>query len=395
MKVIVAHPDTQHSYHAAIGLKRAGLLRYLFTALSLKRPGWFAPALRTAAPNAHARLLQHRHHEGLDSQELRIFPPHLVAMRMGPRAWATSQKLFGAMAGRMAVREQCAVMAFNSNATRTFRALNREGLPAILDQTIAHRRWSNRVGQAECDSHPEWGDRWASEPWREVDDDEEVARSTLILCGSEFCAQTMVSEGVPAEKLRVVPYGADTARFTPPPEDPSRSGTRLLFVGSLALRKGIHVLLEAAMRLRSLRVKVTAVGAPNVRAEALAKYSEVLEPTGFRLHADMPTLYRSHDLYVFPSFVEGSSLSTYEALASGLPVVTTPNAGTIVRSGIEGLVVAAGDVEALTAAIERLVKDPELRREMGRAARVRATEYGDWTHYGDRLVEAARPALTA
>lgn len=384
-QLIVSHPDTQHSVHAARGLRRAGLLRFLFTSLSLRRPPWLGPVVRSAAPGAYARLAQHRAHEDFDPRELRTYPIHALFRRLGEREWARSQARFARKAGELALREGCGVLAFNSAALQTFQLLKPAGLPCVLDQSIAHRRWSVRVGQAECDAHPEWGDRWTAPEWKVVPEDEEIALADLILCGSEFCAGTMREEGVDPAKLAVVPYGADTGRFTPRRDPrPEGAGVRLLFVGMLAVRKGFHYVAEAARRLRPLGITVTAVGASRVRADHLARFDNV-HVEGFRLHADMPELYRRHDVYVFPSLVEGSSLSIYEALASGLPVVTTPNAGSIVRDGVEGIIVPARDLDALCAAIERLVREPELRETMGRAARLRAEACGDWRHYGERL----------
>lgn len=394
-RVIVAHPDTQHSVHAARGLKAAGLLRFLFTSASLKRPEWLDPVLRRVAPGAHARLKQHRAHAELEPAEIRVFPSHLVAMRLGERAWAASQARFGRRAGTLGVREGCGVMAFNTNAVETFRILKRAGLPCVLDQTIAHRRWSDRVGQGECDAFPDWGDQWAAPSWRVELEDEEIELADLVLCGSEFCAHTMREEGVSPTKLAVAEYGAEIERFTPAPEPRPPAPVRLLFVGTLALRKGIHYLLEAVKRLEPLGVRVSAVGAPKVRLQMLARYSNVLDLPGFRLHDSMPELYREHDIYVFPTIVEGSSLSIYEALASGLPVVTTPNAGSIVRDGVEGFVVPPRDLEALCAAVERLVRDRDLRIEMGSAARRRAETFGDWRHYGERLAKRVAPLVGA
>jgi len=311
-------------------------------------------------------------------------------MRMGEGAWLRSQRAFAREAARLAEREGCGVMAFNTNALWTFEILKEMGLPCVIDQTIAHRRWSDRIGQAECDHHPEWGDTWAAPTYRAQWEDEELRLADLVLCGSEFCAWTMEQEGVPGEKLVVIPYGADTATFVPGPERPSTEKVKLLFVGSLSLRKGVHHLLRAAGRLGPSRVSVTAVGSSRVSGAALGKYSAILNTLPFQLHEDMPRIYQDHDLYVFPSLVEGSSLSIYEAMASAMPVITTPNSGSLVRDGVEGLIVPAGDEDALAEAIGRLGRNRDLRLEMGRAARKRAEEVGDWNHYGDRLAKVLR-----
>ena len=75
------------------------------------------------------------------------------------------------------------------------------------------------------------------------------------------------------------------------------------------------------------------------------------------------------DVFVFPSLFEGSAVVTYEALACGLPSVVTPDAGSVVRDGIEGFVVPPRDVDDLAAAMEQLGNDPELRARMAAAAR--------------------------
>jgi len=99
---------------------------------------------------------------------------------------------------------------------------------------------------------------------------------------------------------------------------------------------------------------------------------------------DPVATYQQADLFVFPTVEEGSALVTYEALACGLPVVTTPNAGSVVRDGVEGLIVPIRDVDALAAAMERLRADEQLRREMGKAARARA-EMFTWERHENAL----------
>ena len=389
MKWIVAHPDTQHSLHSARALKAAGQLQFLFTSISLQRPEWLGPVLQSIHPTSHARLSQHRAHLGLSAEDIRVFPAHFLAARLGSRVWGMSQATFGRRAGRLAIEEGAGVMAFNTNAVETFRLLRHAKLPGVLDQTIAHRRWSLRVGQAECDAFPEWRDQWDAPDWRIALEDEELELADAILCGSEFCANTLHQEGVPPSKLKVVHYGTDTQRFTPA-RDPRPAGfpVRLLFVGTLSLRKGPHYLLDAASRLRSLGIEVTLVGRSQLSADRLRSYSTFATHRTHTLHGQMPEVYRQHDIYVFPSLVEGSSLSIYEALAAGLPVITTPNSGSIVRDQVEGLIVPPGDIEALTAAIERLVVNRDERVAMGRAARARSESYGDWSHYQERLVKA-------
>jgi glycosyltransferase involved in cell wall biosynthesis len=80
---------------------------------------------------------------------------------------------------------------------------------------------------------------------------------------------------------------------------------------------------------------------------------------------------------------------TYEALASGIPVVTTAAAGSVVRDGVDGFIVEERNAEALAWSIERLVQDRELRTKMSSSAELRAKDFS-WETYGKRFVEALK-----
>jgi glycosyltransferase involved in cell wall biosynthesis len=82
---------------------------------------------------------------------------------------------------------------------------------------------------------------------------------------------------------------------------------------------------------------------------------------------------------------EGSAEVTYEALAAGLPVITTRSAGSVVRDGIEGFIIPERDPEKLTVAIRQIVEDRSLRDRMSVAARTRARDY-TWQRYAGRLL---------
>ena len=102
---------------------------------------------------------------------------------------------------------------------------------------------------------------------------------------------------------------------------------------------------------------------------------------------EMAREFAAADVFVLPSLAEGSAEVTYEALACGLPVVTTRAAGSVVRDGIEGRLVPERDAATLAAAIVEIVDDREKRDRMAAAARERAKEF-TWERYGERLVAA-------
>jgi len=213
----------------------------------------------------------------------------------------------------------------------------------------------------------------------------EMALADYVLIPSDFVRQSFVEEGFPEERLIQIPFGVDVTRFRPP-EAPATHPFRALFVGQIGLRKGVPYLLEAWRRLGWRDAELWLVG--RVLPECRPILRRYLDLPGLRLigHLDDPVeAYQQADVFVFPSIEEGSALVTYEALACGLPVVTTPNAGSVARDGVEGFIVPIRDVDALAERLERLRADEGLRREMGKAARARAEEF-TWENHGNKFV---------
>ncbi|MDW8293031.1 MAG: glycosyltransferase, partial [Anaerolineae bacterium] len=103
--------------------------------------------------------------------------------------------------------------------------------------------------------------------------------------------------------------------------------------------------------------------------------------------SDPVSAYQQADIFVFPTIEEGSALVTYEAMACGLPVITTPNAGALMQDGEEGFLIPIRDVEALAERIEGLRSNPLLRRKVGEAARRRAISLS-WEDSSTSLVAA-------
>ena len=115
-----------------------------------------------------------------------------------------------------------------------------------------------------------------------------------------------------------------------------------------------------------------------------APYRDVFRHVTHVPFHEVHALYQDADVFVYPSLHEGSAFAVFEALASGLPVICTPNTGSVVRDGTDGFLVPVRDVETLMARIERLYREPDLRAAMAISARARAEDF-TWAHYGDRI----------
>ena len=97
--------------------------------------------------------------------------------------------------------------------------------------------------------------------------------------------------------------------------------------------------------------------------------------------------FRRADVFVLPTLCDSFALVHLEAMACGVPVITTPNCGSVVRDGVDGFIVPIRDAAAIADKVELLLTDRALRARMGRSARERAEEF-TWARYGERLLGA-------
>ena len=207
----------------------------------------------------------------------------------------------------------------------------------------------------------------------------------VFIVPSHFVERGLKEFGVDKGKCCIVPYSVQDS-WLKLNNDPIKG--RVLFVGTAELRKGIHILGMAADKLSHYNYEFRVAGGVSnvVRQHKLTQKLHFLDRVP---RSEIQQEYAQADIFVLPSLAEGSAEVTYEALAVGLPVITTDAAGSVVRDGIEGFIVPERDAEALANRIEELVENRELRDRMATAARERAKDY-TWDKYAERLLEVIR-----
>jgi len=237
----------------------------------------------------------------------------------------------------------------------------------------------------------------------------------------------------PGTRVTVVPYGVDLETFSPDehmvagqttdPRSSRASGTSsaseprtpvvIGTVARLSPEKGVTYLLDAFATLRRklggrVVLRIAGDGPERSRLEAQVVrlgLSGAVEMFGWVEHGALPDFLRGLDVFAVPSTWEGFGVAAAEASACGLPVVSADVHGLpdVVRHNVTGLLVPSKDANAMAAAIESLVDDPERRHKLGAAGRAYVSEHYDWrmnvaqmeTIYRDVLASKAGAAMGA
>ncbi len=203
----------------------------------------------------------------------------------------------------------------------------------------------------------------------------------VIFVSSRASATELVEKGIRAEKIRLLPRGVDTKRFHPDKRGDileSRfnvpKGKRLLYVGRVSKEKNLPRLAEAFKVLREVMpdAQLVITGDGPYRQQMATQLADCnCTFTGYLHGEELPQVYASCDLFVFPSKTDTFGNVVLEAQAAGLPVVVTNVGGPQENlvPGETGLVVEADETGAYTEAIRAILNDPEKHERMRRAAR--------------------------
>ncbi len=411
--VLVACPDARPpAYQAAAGLSGEGLLGRFVTSYYYRERGAAAITARRVAPSQFAAIepkLARRRNPDIPCELVRSYPGVDLALALENRSGQAARHAIARWRTRRfdrSVRHELrlgrpdAALIFSDVGSEFALPYCREaGIKAIVSMVHGDVREEMEVLERERERSPDFFPIYLGDG--PVDRRElgwlhdrrlcDLEFADLILVPSDHIARTIIAHGTPADRVRVVPYAADTSRFRPPTEKPHDSSCFFLFAGGITQRKGIKYLLEAWRKIRRPGWRLGLVGGLPRDSSPLQPYRDEVEFLGRVGHADMPAIMNAADVFVFPSLFEGSAVVTYEALASGLPSVVTAESGSVARHERDGFLVEAGNVESLAIAMEKLGSNPDLRAAMSQSARKRAEQF-DWSRYHASSVSAIQQA---
>ena len=205
--------------------------------------------------------------------------------------------------------------------------------------------------------------------------------AALVACSEGLKSRAL--RFLPSSQIDVIPNGVDLERFHPAEARSDSNTLRLLTVGRLSVTKRLPLLLEAVEHLRRQggNVHLTVVGGGALEGELRQALGErnlrdIVTLMGRRDGDQMPEIYRQHDILVSASMQEGMSNAMLEAMASGLPIVTTRCEGVEELIEDNGIVVEDSKPATLAAAVQGLAEDRQRLNAMSTAARKKAEGFG-------------------
>lgn len=374
MKVIVAHPQQQHSYRLATALERASMLEAYCTtvyyrphtltafAARLLPPFWRKKATgRRCDDLPEAKVIQYSELGGLAVLFCHNIP---FVKRWYWQMKRVVEDRFAKKVAKLAASTGAdAVIGYDGCSAVLFEEIKRlsPNTVTIADMSAANALFLKSVYEQDAAEKPEFSESlhgW-KRVWDPIDIERtkrELAASDAFLCGSTFVERSLEFSSVSASCCAVCHYGVDTRQFPYRERTVKSESEPLTFVylGIVGEHKGASHLFEAFKGIPSFKARLVCVGSIHIPDSIVLSLPDNIELKGMVQHDEVSQLLLSADVMLFPSLGDGFPLSIMEGFASGLPVVCSDNTGAAdcVIEGENGFVVPTGDAAALRERIE-------------------------------------------
>ena len=408
---VVVHGGARDSYQMALALEQAGSLERLVTDLFWPADHPWAGAVKASLPNGLRELVERRTAIGLPRQRVQqcvgagfrnLILDRLPSVPFSVRRQSTraADAALGRAAGRRARAANAGLVAYSYFA---YDAIRTYGRPSMLFQVHPHPATVRQLLHTELEAHPECAASLLQE-WELALPEEDYLRlveepklATCLLAASSFTRQSLIENGVPKERIAVVPYGVDLQKFHPGGErthSPS-APLQLLFVGRINQRKGVKYLLDALSQFSRDQVHLTVCGKV---VDDLGLFQSFGDQVQVRPSVSVESLvaaYQAADLFVFPSVVEGFGQVLLESLACGLPILSTTHtaAPDLITDGTEGFIIEPRRVDMLVERIAWALNHRAELHAMREQARTCAEQF-TWERFRTRSAHAVHEYLT-
>jgi glycosyltransferase involved in cell wall biosynthesis len=411
-QITLFHLGSRWNYDLPVTLAERGLLSQFYTDAYCGRGSTLAPLRYLPGLSGALRQLLARQRPELPKAKVTAF--NLLGIEYGFRLrqiknTQTRLQLFLEINHRFNQlvcqkgfsEETNIVFGMNTASLEVFESLEGKGIKRLMDQNLLPMSVETKILAEEYSRWPDWVQDQPQghehgpvlKQWLEREE-LEWKMADYILCACPSTALALTKLGVLESKLRIIPYPVKANGFYQKRSLVKGRPLRLLFVGQINLRKGAPYFLGMLKRLRPGSFEARMVGPIQLNVRALTHYQDLCVFTGMIPRNQMSAQYAWADVFVFPSLCDSAPGSTNEALAAGLPVITTHGSGTVVEDGVEGWVVEDRNVDALVEKVTKLDRDRALLLHLSNNA-LRKAQSIDVRAYGDKLERVCTELLLA
>lgn len=408
MKIIVAHEGKQHSFRTAEALLQKGYLYKYITTIYDKPHSLTRMVKHLLRGDAKKKCASHRDEALPDSVVvqycewkglLRLFLSKIPALyKHFPHYYDWLHDSFGRKVAEYAIRNNVdAVIMYDTNANECWKILKEKApqIKRIQDVSIANRLFmkENFIKDIER-THDENIKVEQVELWDENNCKrylEEIRDSEYFLIASNVVKRSMMFCGVREEHMFMAPYGVDFNKFNFVQKQPLQKPLKLVYVGQVNYRKGIHHLLKVMDSFKEDDVELFLAGGYTETTPFYQQYKDRknIHFLGFVTRDVLANLYQKCDVFVFPTLGEGYGLVILEALSCGVPCIVSDLAGgdDAIIEGYNGFKFEAGNDKDLRNKIQWFIDNPDNLPEYSLNSR-KSVEKQTWQSYYDCVVKA-------
>jgi len=396
MDVILSSGKVGHYYNLALTLQKSGYLKKFLTTSYFKNLNNHS-IMNKGLIRVSKNRVYSRFHEELNPGMIKtIFYPEIIRrfMEMFPfRSKGITTKIYNYLfdwASCKYLEESDIFLVAITYGFFSGLKAKEMGAKVVLDMIGAHPNYYIKTLKEEAEKYNIISKVKDENYLKKMIKEFEIA--DFIMVPSQFVYKTMITEGIPSSKIKIIPYGVNTEQFKF--QAKKDNVFRIIFVGPLRIGKGIQYLLKAYKELNLKNSELLLIGRDSPEmTNILKEYDGNYKYISVVPHKFINDYYSNSSVFVLPSLVEGSALVIYEAMACGIPVIVTENCGSVVRNGKDGFVIPIRDTQALKEKLLFFYENESSRLEMGNSARKQAETYS-WEKYQKELIKTLNDIMS-
>ena len=410
MKIVVAHPAKQHSFKTTAAIKNSGHLFKYITSVYVKKGSLTAICLKMLSGRFYKKLLAHKCDE-LDDEDIIQFMELdsllLLILRRVDKKRILVDRLnnyivnrFNRKLANFVINNSVDILiVYDTCSWDCIDLLKKKKCKTkiVLDMSAPYLEYMNAIF---IDETQKYNSEKSKKLIKELESNiyqhrlciskKEINAAEHFLVASELSKKSLTNYGIDEGKISKCTYGIDIDYYSNKlVRDSAEKKINCIFAGNVTQKKGAYYLLDAIASLAGELFNFTIVGDYDINDINIAKYSDKCNFTGHITKDILLEKYKASDLMVFPSLCDGFGFSVIEALAYGIPVICSKNAGVsdLIIDSYNGFLIPAGDSQAIVEKLTWFLENRDQIEQMRINAYNTALSY-TWEKYERCVVDA-------